>query len=382
MNNSLKILLVEDSEPDAGLITSILKKSGILFNSLRVESKEDFISALEKFVPDVILSDHSLPGFDSQEAYRIYKYKNLKIPFILVTGTVSEEFAVQCLHEGIDDYILKDNLARLPSSIEHALKSRELELRKKELEINQKIYAEKLEEQNIELVKINKELDRFVYSTSHELKSPLNTILGLINLAQLELSKKEYEGFEAYMKLMEICVEKLGNTVENIMSYSINNRTDIQISSIDIENLIDGIWEKLSNLSDADIIERKIELSQKSAWFSDENRLRIIFENLISNSIKYYNREQKRPFVKIKIHVSEEKVLISVEDNGVGIPAKYIDRIFDMFYRVSTLSDGAGLGLYVVKEMLEKLGGKISVLSKPNQGTVFNIELPNYKSRP
>jgi signal transduction histidine kinase len=380
MNDSLKILILEDSESDAELITRVLIKSGITFNSLRVESEESFIKALEEYAPDVILSDHSLPGFDSQEAYKIYKHKNLNMPFILVTGTVSEEFAVECLHKGIDDYILKDNLTRLPSSIEHALKNRELEFKKKELELSQKVYAEKLEEQNKELIKINKELDRFVYSTSHELKAPLNTILGLINLTHLELAKKEYDGFDAYIKLMETCVEKLGNTVENIMSYSINNRTVIQKTPIDIEKLIESIWKKLSDINEIHIIEKKIEIIQTAVWYSDEDRLKTIFENLISNSIKYYNKEQKSPFVLFKIRISEDKVLIKIEDNGVGIPAKYIGRIFDMFYRVSTLSDGSGLGLYIVKETLEKLDGKITVFSEANQGTIFNIELPNFST--
>jgi signal transduction histidine kinase len=290
MNNSLKILILEDNEEDADLITRVLKKSDIIFNSLQVESKESFINALDKYVPDVILSDHSLPGFNSQDAYQIYKKKRLEIPFILVTGTVSEEFAVQCLHAGIDDYILKDNLTRLPSAITHALKSRELEL-------TQKIYAEKLEQQNKELIKINKELDRFVYSSSHELKSPLNTILGLIKLAQLELERKEYDAFESYIQLMETSVEKLGNTVENVMRYSINNHTIIDKTLIDIKGLIESKWEKLSNLYGISNVEKRIELSQEFPLYSDENRLAIIFENLISNSIKYYNRNEKNPFV-------------------------------------------------------------------------------------
>jgi signal transduction histidine kinase len=371
MNNSLKILILEDSEADAELITRVLKKSDIIFNSLQVESKESFINALDKYVPDVILSDHSLPGFNSQDAYEIYKKKKLEIPFILVTGTVSEEFAVQCLHDGIDDYILKDNLTRLPSSITHALKNRELEL-------TQKIYAEKLEQQNKELIKINKELDRFVYSSSHELKAPLNTILGLIKLAQLELGRKEYDAFESYIQLMETSVEKLGNTVENVMRYSINSRTIIDKAPVDIKRLIENKWEKLSSLYNINNIEKRIEIIQECPWYSDENRLSIIFENLIANALKYYNRNQKSPFVFFKIQISEEKVFIRIEDNGIGIPDKYIDKVFDMFCRVSSLSDGAGLGLYIVKETLEKLDGRIALISKADQGTVFNIELPNF----
>ena len=121
----LKILMLEDSPADAGLIQYELKKGGINFIAKIVETKTDFENALKDFDPDVVLSDHSLPQFNSLMALRMHKEYNRKGPFILVTGTVSEEFAVQTIMEGADDYILKDKLTRLPSAIAHALKTRQ-----------------------------------------------------------------------------------------------------------------------------------------------------------------------------------------------------------------------------------------------------------------
>lgn len=121
MNKPLKILIVEDSQDDVILIERELNKEGILFTSLVVNKRPEFQKALKSFMPDVVLSDHSLPQFNSIEALQLCrvheKYFHARIPFILITGQLSEEFAVQCFKAGVDDYILKDRLKRLPFSI-------------------------------------------------------------------------------------------------------------------------------------------------------------------------------------------------------------------------------------------------------------------------
>ncbi|MES2893494.1 MAG: PAS domain S-box protein [Bacteroidota bacterium] len=125
MDQQLKILLLEDSEDDADLIQLELRNGGINFTSLVVDTKKDFLSGILYFKPDIVISDHSMPQFNSAEALRIYKSylkeQNLSAPFILVAGTISEDFAVQCIKDGADDYILKDRLQRLPSAVENAL---------------------------------------------------------------------------------------------------------------------------------------------------------------------------------------------------------------------------------------------------------------------
>lgn len=134
MNKNLKILILEDSREDVDLIERELKKGGITFTSLVVRKRDEFQKALYEFEPDIVLSDHSLPQFNSIEAMQLWKvYKkehNLSIPFILITGSVSEEFAVQSIKAGAVDYILKDRLKRLPSSIESALEKAMIETEK------------------------------------------------------------------------------------------------------------------------------------------------------------------------------------------------------------------------------------------------------------
>src|SRR5687768_1702767 len=107
MNKELKILLVEDNIEDVGLIAWELKRSKMDFDLRHVDSKDAFVKQIDEFAPDIVLSDHSLPSFNSMEAFSALKERSLDIPFILVTGSVSEEFAVECMKAGVDDYILK-----------------------------------------------------------------------------------------------------------------------------------------------------------------------------------------------------------------------------------------------------------------------------------
>ena len=141
-SKDLKILLLEDNDDDADLIQRELRSGGIAFTSRVVDTRDDFIEGIHKFEPDIIISDHSMPRFNSAEALRIYKThlkeQNRSAPFILVTGTISEEFAVQCIKDGADDYILKDRLQRLPSAVKNALEKCNIE------NDNQRAASEKL----------------------------------------------------------------------------------------------------------------------------------------------------------------------------------------------------------------------------------------------
>lgn len=378
MEDELRILILEDSESDAGLVIRTLKKANFVFDSIRVDTREEFIEALDTYMPDVILSDHSLPQFNSLEAYKIYKEKTLRIPFILITGSVSEEFAVRCLHEGIDDYILKDNLTRLPTALSNAINKKRLEAKKHELELEQMEITAKLKNQNDELVKTNKELDRFVYSASHELRGPLASMLGLLQLTSAELSEKRYDQFDMYLKMIGMSVGRLNIIVEEIVNYSINNRTEVRRELVGIKELINKVFDKLSYISGIETVERIVEVEQSHDWYGDKRRLMTILDNLLSNAIFYRNKESLHPMVKIKVEVLKTTVVLTVEDNGIGIEPCYHSKIFDMFFRVSSVSQGSGLGLYIVQETLEKLEGTISVSSALDKGSTFKVVFKNF----
>jgi signal transduction histidine kinase len=337
------------------------------FETMRVDSKAEFLEALRLYKADVILSDHSLPQFNSFEALKLCRRLGVAIPFILVTGSVSEEFAVTSLKEGADDYVLKSNLIRLPNAIINALKQKELEKERKQSD-------KAIREQNDELVKINRELDSFVYSVSHNLRAPLMSVLGLLNLAKMNETKEE---MSQYFEMMEHSIQKLDNTLKEILDYSRNARKEIEIKQINIREIIDDSIERLLYMEGSEKVRKTMNVSGQSTLYSDAYRLLVILNNLLSNSIKYRDPKKSDNFVHFDINIEKTSLTIRVQDNGIGVAADFLPKIFNMFYRATEKSDGAGLGLYIVSETVQKLGGKISVQSEYGVGTTFEIELPN-----
>jgi signal transduction histidine kinase len=370
MEKALKILMLEDLEEDIGLIEHSLRKEGLEFASRYADTKDEFVKALAEFDPDVILSDHALPQFNSVEALKICRKDNHNVPFILVTGTVSEEFAVSCLKMGADDYVLKSNLARLPSAITNALRQRNIEVKRKKAE-------KALRRQNEELVKINNELDSFVYSVSHNLRAPLMSVLGLVRLAH-EDDKKNGNQLQRYFGMMEHSIHKLDDTLKEILDYSRNARLEINVEKVDIRKLIEDGFERLMYHEGSDHIQKIVHVKEKAPLYSDAHRLSVVLNNLISNAIKYRDSHKENQFIKIEVHVDENTATLYFSDNGIGISEEWQARIFDMFFRATERSEGAGLGLYIVKETIDKLGGKIQVQSQLEEGTTFVITLPNH----
>ena len=371
MEKHLKILVLEDMEDDLELIEYILTDANLKFTTKRVDNREQFISALKRDHVDVILSDHSLPQFNSDEALGIFRESGLKIPFILVTGAVSDEFAVNSLKQGADDYVLKSNLTRLPAAILNAVKQREAEAAKK-------LANDAMRKQYEELMKINKELDSFVYSVSHNLRAPLRSVLGLISLARME-DEKQGNIFKDYFNMMETSMHKLDDTLKEILDYSRNSRQDLCIEKIDLQQLLDDNLEKMQFMPGSSSIDKHINIREDAPLYSDKYRISVIFNNLISNAIKYHDPIKEHPTLNITIEVTKERVRFEFQDNGVGIDKEYQDKIFNMFFRATQLSEGAGLGLYIVQEAVDKLKGTIIIESEKRKGTTFTINIPNSK---
>lgn len=239
------------------------------------------------------------------------------------------------------------------------------------------VYVDITEQKKIEKeLKIrNTELDNFVYKVSHDLRAPLSSILGLVNLANMP-GNDDNPG--TYMALIGRKVEQLDHFISDVLSHSKNLKQDITIEQVDLKQIIAGTFTDLSYLRTAEVIRTEIDIDG-SVFYSDRWRLAEIFRNLISNAIKYRRMDIDQPMVKVTVRINETEADISFSDNGIGIEPDKLLNIFEMFYRASTQSDGSGLGLYIVKNAVEKLGGQIDVFSRPLQGTEFKIIIPNQK---
>jgi signal transduction histidine kinase len=235
-----------------------------------------------------------------------------------------------------------------------------------------------IENANLELRKVNGELDRFVYSASHDLRSPLSSIMGLIALA-----RKEDPGLaHNYIVKIEDCVKLLDKLIRDIIDFSSNSRAKKIVEQIDFHNLIDESIKTHQFMNGFNELKWKVVVNNTAhAFHSDSRRIKIIMSNLISNSIKYRNPyAAEPPVVEITVSTQKSRCDISVADNGIGIPAEHIDNIFDMFYRAHATSQGSGLGLYIVRETIQKLHGNITVKSESDKGTTFKISLPTLKA--
>lgn len=237
--------------------------------------------------------------------------------------------------------------------------------------------AEKnLKEKNQELRKTNEELDRFVYSASHDLRAPLASTLGLINISRISPEEKERI---YYLDLMEQSLNRMDKIIQDLTDYSRNARLEIETEEIDFDGLVKDVLQRLKYLKTVDDVTINTKIEAKDTFYSDKIRLYVIMINLLSNSIKYHKYDQPHPFINVSIAIDAKEAVIQITDNGIGIEKSYLDKIFTMFFQVSRDSFGSGLGLYIAKETINKLNGNISVKSVVNKGSTFTVILPNVK---
>jgi signal transduction histidine kinase len=226
------------------------------------------------------------------------------------------------------------------------------------------------------LIKANSELDKFVYSVSHDLRAPLSSMKGVIEISEEETRDPlmlEHFG------LLKGSIKKLDEFIQDILEYSRNSRMEIKKQEINFKEMLDEITNDLKHMSSNN--ERQVsinyEINNQQPFISDKGRVSILLNNLISNAIRYQNPETDKPCVDVEINMTDTKTGIVVKDNGIGISNENQQKIFDMFYRVSENSIGSGLGLYLVKEIVDKLEGKIEIESELGKGTAFSVEIPN-----
>ena len=234
--------------------------------------------------------------------------------------------------------------------------------------------SKRLHKQNQELKKVNDELDSFVYSTAHDLRSPLASLLGLVNLAEREDTPYEKE---EYIFMMKQSIQKMDSFIKDVVAYSKNKKLDLTNSQFDLQALIDGIFDEHKFMANAETIEKTINIRGGEIVKNDESRFKIIFNNLVSNAIRYADTSKPNPKITIDIDVTPGKISVVFSDNGIGIAKEYLDKIFKMFFRASENSPGSGLGLFILMETVKKLGGSISVSSELSVGTSFFLDLPN-----
>jgi PAS domain S-box-containing protein len=226
-----------------------------------------------------------------------------------------------------------------------------------------------------ELSERNFELDQLMYKTSHDLRSPLSSILGLINLAHIDQDPKNQLD---YLDKIEGRIKKLDEFIRSMLNYARVNRSEESIEKISLRQVITNCIQELEYLENFSKVNTTAAIRHEAVSFNSDSLLvKIIFSNLISNAYKYYNPHVKS-YLKISIDITPLNASITLKDNGIGIEKEHVKKVFDMFYRATEKSQGSGLGMYIVKQAIDKLKGTITVKSTYGKGTTINIVLPNH----
>ncbi|MBB6461576.1 sensor histidine kinase [Flammeovirga kamogawensis] len=229
-----------------------------------------------------------------------------------------------------------------------------------------------LEQKNKELHRINEELNRFVYSASHDLKSPISSAISLIELYNNTEDKNDVD---EYITLISKCLSTLDHFAEKIVDTLKMQNVALNTTCININDMMQEIVNDLSFLPNAQKV--KVQwTSDDFEWKTDDYRLKLILSNLVSNSIKYCNLFEEKPYVRLKFSSENNIGNVIIEDNGKGITSENQKSIYDMFFRADNSENGTGLGLYIVKETLDKLNGQINLKSIYGKGSKFDIHVP------
>ncbi|WP_129714926.1 hybrid sensor histidine kinase/response regulator [Pedobacter sp. SYP-B3415] len=357
-SSTIRVLYIDDEENNLHAFKAGFRRQYEIYTAI---SAAEGLKILDNVAIHVIIADQKMPNMTGVEFFKSIIHTHPDPTRILLTGYTDIEALADAINHGdIYRYIQKPwNDLELHNSIKNAF-----DAYMSKINLRTKIS---------ELEKSNDELNRFIYSISHELRAPLVSVIGIINLVKME---GLFNSSGEYWKLIETCSNKLEYYIQKTLQYYKNNKSAAENAEIDFKQLVAELVE-LHSFSDKET-SFAIDITQDVKYYGDAFRIEVILGNLISNAIKYQKAGATDKSVRIGIDVTEEAADISITDNGVGILNEHLEKIFSQFFK-SKYHHGSGLGLFIVKEALNKINGKISVVSDIGSGTTFKITIPNGK---
>ncbi len=360
MPDRIKILYIDD---EANNLLGFKASFRLDYDILIANNTNEAFSHLEKN-PDIkiIFCDQRMPD---KTGVQFFEDIRGKYPFpirILITGYTDIESVIEAINRGnIFRYVKKPwTDADIRSCITEADK----------YYTTHSILAVK----NKELQKAYDELDKFAYSVTHDIRRPLVSILGAIEVAQ---HIDDIHEIREMLNMMQDSVKNLDNFIQSIHDYYNINRGQLQIVVINFDELIQELLETYRITSRINNIQFTTNINRQEDFRSDKMSVKIILNNLISNAFKYQSKNNTEKKVDLSISIVTGIATISVRDNGIGIAQEHIGEIFDLFFRATTEEVGSGFGLYTVKDALIKLNGQIKVDTVLGEGSTFTVTIPN-----
>ncbi|MBX9851117.1 MAG: hybrid sensor histidine kinase/response regulator [Cytophagaceae bacterium] len=395
-SEEIKILLVDDRADNLFSIEQVLSRDNYAITKAQ-SGKEALKILLKEYDFTLILMDVQMPGLNGIEtASMIYEREKLRhIPIIFITANdYSDEFIFKGYKTGGVDYIYKPinpDLLRAKVAVfvdlyrkTHLLMAHEQKLQKVNVELEERVKKRteellkknaELELINSQLKRVNNDLDSFVYTASHDLRAPVSNIEGLLYtlIDSLGEGSKNDESVKTILEMIHMSITKFKTTIQDLTDITkIQKNLETEIESIDICEVLDDVRVNLRELITKSEAELKLDIDSCPRIVFSRKNLNSVLYNLLSNAIKYKSPKRK-PVIKIKGYLDEPYVVLSITDNGLGFNPDDKNKIFTMFKRLHDHVEGSGVGLYIVKRIIENCGGKIEVDSTPDKGSTFKV---------
>jgi signal transduction histidine kinase len=372
-NKPIELLLFEDNLGDAGLIEEMLEESEGIYHLEIVETLEEGLVLLKNSLFDVILLDLGLPDSDGIDTLKEVHKISTKTPIIVLTGLNNEEIGIFAVKFGAQDYLIKKEIDSklLKRSIRYSIERKKIE---SELQNYKSNLEDKVKERTKELEQSNKELQQFAYVASHDLREPLRMISSFLQLLERRYNEQLDEDANEFIEFAVDGAKRLDSMIKDLLEYSRVANKKRKFSDVDLNQVLERTNLNLKFAIDDNNAE--IIANQLPTLSGDEQLLIQLFQNLISNSIKY--RSKDNPTIQISVNNELNQFLFSVKDNGIGISTKHLERIFTIFQRLHTREEyeGTGIGLAIAQKIVHQHGGQIWAESELGKGTIIYFTIP------
>ncbi len=375
----LRVLIVEDNPDDAEFSLREIRRGGYVPVWKRVLTERELRDALSGEPWDVIISDHSLPEFSAPEAFAVVRDLNLDIPFIIVSGTVGEEIAVEAMRTGVHDFLLKGHLKRLVAAIEREIREAAMRAERRQIQ-EQLLMSERMAS-----------MGTLAAGVAHEINNPLSVVAGNLHILRSDLEdlSRDADGLGGELRPRlaslrdalrdaEEASERVRSIVRDLRVFS--RPEDDRREALDIHRVLESSLRMARN----ELRQRArvvLKFGKVPPVDGNDGRLGQVFLNLIVNAAHAIPEGRvDQNTITVATRSEGTMVLVEVSDTGTGIPPEVLPRIYDAFFTTKPIGVGTGLGLAICHRLITAMKGRIEVETRIGEGTTFRVFLPRARS--
>ena len=366
----LRALVLEDTEDDVVILARYLKRGGYELDFEQVETADAFEKALDSQTWDVVFADHVVPGYSGLTALKAVQDRELDVPFIIVSGKIGEDTAVEAMKAGAHDYVMKSSLARLAPAVDRELREWTRRQERKEAQKQLALQSVALAERTLELERSNRELEEFAYIASHDLSAPLRVIAGYLELFLHRHGDVVDDPARLLLGSAVRGTERMQRLIDDLLLYSRASNDPLELADVDTADVVRDVLEDFSTvIAEAGA---QVHVGPMPHIHSMYAPLSQVLHNLVGNALKFANG--RVPHIVISAERLGEQWRFSVRDNGIGIETRHVETAFRMFQRLHGAKyAGTGMGLALSKRIVQRLGGEIAHAPAPDGGSIFTF---------